>query len=74
MVLAELDGTGVLLCYLLVAVDGQNQMSRSADAGATTDILGQFLQPLKNANFEPLFFIVIRIKRRLLQLGRYGRK
>ena len=56
MVLAELDGTGVPLCYLLVAVDGQNQMSRSADAGATTDILGQFLQPLKNANFEPLFF------------------
>lgn len=56
VVLSELDGTGVPLCYLLVAIDGDNQVSKSADSGAITSILEQFLQPLKTANFEPLFF------------------
>lgn len=54
--LAELDGTGVPLCYLLVAVDAQNQSSRLADAGAMTCILEQFLQPLETASFTPIFF------------------
>lgn len=56
VVLAELDGTGVPLCYLLVAVDAQNQSSRSTDAGAMTCILEQFLQPLQTASFTPMFF------------------
>ena len=55
-VLAELDGTGVPLCYLFVGTTNSNQVSKSADPGATTCILKQFLQPLKNAGYDPIFF------------------
>ena len=56
VVLAELDGTGVPLGYLLAAVDARNQSSRLADAGAMNCILEQFLQPIKSAGFMPKFF------------------
>ncbi len=57
-VLAELDGTGVPLCYLFVGTASiSDQKLSSADAkGATTCILTQFLQPLKDAGYSPTFF------------------
>ncbi|KAI0998942.1 hypothetical protein K3495_g9257 [Podosphaera aphanis] len=57
-VLAELDGTGVPLCYLFVGTASiSDQKLSSADAkGATTCILKQFLQPLKDAGYSPKFF------------------
>ena len=55
-VLTELDGTGVPLCYLFVGISASEQVSGSADSGATTSILQQFLQPLKNADYDPTFF------------------
>ena len=55
-VLAELDGTGVPLCYLLLGVNSSNSVSFSTPAGATTCILRQFLQPLKDYGFNPAFF------------------
>lgn len=54
-VLAELDGTGVPLCYLFVGSSPSEQISSSADAGATTSILQQFLQPLKHTGYNPIF-------------------
>lgn len=55
-VLAELDGTGVPLCYLFLGVNPLDQASQSAVPSATTRILEQFLQPLKDAGYEPSFF------------------
>ncbi|KAI0998729.1 hypothetical protein K3495_g9466 [Podosphaera aphanis] len=57
-VLAELDGTGVPLCYLFVGTASiSDQKLSSADGkGATTCILKQFLQPLKDAGYSPKFF------------------
>ena len=55
-VLAELDRTGVPLCYLLLGVNSSNCVSFSTPAGATTCILQQFLQPLKDYGFNPAFF------------------
>ena len=55
-VLAELDGTGVPLCYLLLGINSSKPESTSTPAGATTCILRQFLQPLKDYGFNPAFF------------------
>ena len=55
-VLAELDGTGVPLCYLLLGINSPNSGSTSTSAGATTCILRQFLQPSKEYGFNPAFF------------------
>ncbi|KAI0996068.1 hypothetical protein K3495_g12112 [Podosphaera aphanis] len=57
-VLAELYGTGVPLCYLSVGTASiSDQKLSSADAkGATTCILKQFLQPLKDSGYSPTFF------------------
>ena len=56
-VLAELDGTGVPLCYLFAGTKSSNQGSKSFEvSGATTRILEQFLEPLKDAGFNPSFF------------------
>ena len=56
-VLAELDGTGVSLCYLFAGTKSSNQGSKSFEvSGATTRILEQFFEPLKDAGFNPLFF------------------
>lgn len=55
-VLAELDGTGVSLCYLLLGANSLNSGSLSTSAGATTCILQQFLQPLRDYGFNPAFF------------------
>ena len=55
-VLCELAGTGVPLCYLLVAANNHDQAPISTIAGAKTNILTQFLQPLKTYNFNPTFF------------------
>ncbi len=54
-VLAELDGTGVPLCYLFLGID-TSSLSNSATPGATITILKQFLQPLKDAGYNPSFF------------------
>ncbi|KAI0993450.1 hypothetical protein K3495_g14735 [Podosphaera aphanis] len=58
VVLAELDGTGVPLCYLFLGTASiSDQKLSSADAkGATTCILKQFLQSLKDAGYSPKFF------------------
>ena len=56
-VLAELDRTGVPLCYLFAGTKSSNQGSKSFEvSGATTRILEQFLEPLKDAGFNHLFF------------------
>ena len=55
-VLSELDGTGVPLGYLFVAVNSIEQAPISAVAGSKTYIFQQFLQPIKNANFNQTFF------------------
>ncbi|KAI1000716.1 hypothetical protein K3495_g7484 [Podosphaera aphanis] len=54
-VLAELDGTGIPLCYLFSGVS-TTQVSKLEDSGSTTLILEEFLQPLKAAGFDPIFF------------------
>ncbi|KAI0991466.1 hypothetical protein K3495_g16721, partial [Podosphaera aphanis] len=55
--LAELDCTGVPLCYLFLGTKGPDECSKSAQfCGATISILKIFLQPLKAAGFEPTFF------------------
>ncbi|KAI0995548.1 hypothetical protein K3495_g12631 [Podosphaera aphanis] len=54
-VLAELDGTGVPLCYLFLGID-TSSLSNSVTPGATITILKQFLQPLKDAGYNPSFF------------------
>ncbi|KAI0999358.1 hypothetical protein K3495_g8838 [Podosphaera aphanis] len=54
-VLAGLDGTGVPLCYLFLGIDSSS-LSNSATPGATITILRQFLQPLKDAGYNPSFF------------------
>ncbi|KAI0991919.1 hypothetical protein K3495_g16268, partial [Podosphaera aphanis] len=55
-VLAELDGTGVPLCYLFLGIKSPDECSKSAQlCGATISILKNFLQPLKAAGFEPTF-------------------
>ncbi|KAI0995501.1 hypothetical protein K3495_g12678 [Podosphaera aphanis] len=54
-VLAELDETGVPLCYLLLGID-TSSLSNSATPGATITILKQFLQPLKDVVYNPSFF------------------
>ncbi|KAI1000999.1 hypothetical protein K3495_g7199 [Podosphaera aphanis] len=57
-VLAELDGTGVPLCYLSIGTASiSDQKLSSADAmGVTSCILKQLLQPLKDAGYSPTFF------------------
>ncbi|KAI1008073.1 hypothetical protein K3495_g162 [Podosphaera aphanis] len=57
-VLAELDETGVPLCYLFVgtASISDQKLSSADDKGATTCILKQFLQPLKDAGYSSTFF------------------
>ncbi|KAI0992198.1 hypothetical protein K3495_g15988 [Podosphaera aphanis] len=55
-VLAELDGTGVPLCYLFTGVETPDGISKSADPGATTWFLKRFLEPLKDVGFSPTFF------------------
>lgn len=54
--LAEFDGTGVPLCYLFSGTKTPDQASKSTYPGATTCILEQFLQPLKDLGFAPTFF------------------
>jgi hypothetical protein len=56
-VLAELDGTGIPLAYCFMDVFNDNSHEvRRADPGATTALLNQFLQPLRDTGFNPTFF------------------
>ncbi|KAI1004001.1 hypothetical protein K3495_g4209 [Podosphaera aphanis] len=55
-VFAELDGTGIPLCYLFSGVSITSQVSKLEDFGSTTLILEKFLQPLKAASFDPIVF------------------
>lgn len=55
-VLAELDGTGVPLCYLFTGIDNLDGVFKTADSGASICILKKFLEPLKDAGFSPAFF------------------
>lgn len=55
-VLAELDGTGVPLCYLFYGNNGSDIASSSNVPGSSTSILEQFLKPLRDAGFNPSFF------------------
>ena len=55
-VLAEFHGTGVPLCYLFSGTKTLDQASKSTYPRATTCILEQFLQPLKDLGFDPTFF------------------
>ena len=55
-VLAELDGTGVVLAYCFVGVSPSHDGPRRADAGALTCVLEQFLQRIRMAGFNPSFF------------------
>ena len=55
-VLAELDGTGVPLCYLFHGSNGSDTTLSPAIPGSSTLILEQFLRPLKVAGFNPSFF------------------
>ena len=45
-VLAELDGTGVPLCYLFTGIDNLDGVFKTADSGASICILKKFLEPL----------------------------
>ena len=54
-VLAELDGIGVPLRYLFLGVNVTDMTPQSAVPNATTRILEQFLQPLKDASYNPIF-------------------
>lgn len=54
-VLAGLDWTGGVLCYLFAGTSVSEQVSSSMNK-AKTSILQQFLQSLKNAGDYPLFF------------------
>ena len=55
-VLAEVDGTGVVLGYCLVGVAPSIDGVRRADPGALTNILEQFLRRIRMAGFVPTFF------------------
>lgn len=55
-VLAEIDGTGVPLCYLFIGIDANHVAPKPADSCSTTSILKQFLLPLKDAGLAPSFF------------------
>jgi hypothetical protein len=56
-VLAEVDGTGVPLAYCFIHIFRDNcKGKRTADPGATIDLLCQFLRPLQAAGLEPSFF------------------
>lgn len=55
-VLAEVDGAGIPLAYLLVEVVADDDGRKRADSGATMHLLQDFLSTLKEAGCSPLFF------------------
>lgn len=69
-VLAELDGTGVPLCYLFYGNNGSDKVSSSNVPGSTTSILEQFLRPLKDAGFNPSFFGCDKDKAEIIAIQR----
>ena len=56
VVIAEVDGRGIPLAYLLVEVEPNKEGKKKADKGAIIQILQEFLSPLKAAGFNPMFF------------------
>jgi transposase-like protein len=55
-VLAEIDGTGVLLAYCSVETLASKNGTRRTIPGAVAHLLDQFLRPLKTSGFSPTFF------------------
>ena len=55
-VLAEVDGTGVILAYCFVGAATSSEGNGRSDAGAMTSILEQFLRRIREAGFLPTFF------------------
>ena len=55
-VLAEVDGTGVVLAYLFVGMTPSDGDKRRTDPGALTSLLEQFLRRIQMAGFDPVFF------------------
>ena len=55
-VLAEVDGAGIPVAYLLVEVKPNKNGKKKADSGAMIQLLQEFLGPLKSAGFNPTFF------------------
>ena len=53
-VLAEFDGTGVLLAYLFIEKSVENSTPRVP--GKIAQILDQFMRPLLHLGFRPSFF------------------
>lgn len=56
VVLAEVDGCGIPLAYLLVETEKNKDGKKKADQGAIIQILQEFLAPLKASGFNPMFF------------------
>ena len=71
-VLAELDGTGVPLCYLFTGIDNLDGVFKTADSGASICILKKFLEPLKDAGFSPAFLVEIENKRKSKRSNLFG--
>ena len=55
-VLAEVDGSGVPVAYLLVEVKENANGKKKAGPGAMIQLIQNFLRPLKNSGFSPAFF------------------
>ena len=55
-VLAELDGSGIPLCYMFVEKGTTENTKPSANEGATIAVITTFLSPLKDHGFNPHFF------------------